>query len=52
MLTQELAPDPMCKLNLIISFPTLPYLLHRLICTRNTMSIVFLLQMIGGLDRW
>ena len=46
MLTQGPAPDPKCKLS-ISSFLTLPHLLDCLICTRNTMSIVFLLQMMG-----
>ena len=51
MLTQGLAPDPKCKL-IISSFLTLPHLLDCLIYTRNTKSIVLLLQMmrdaIGG----
>ena len=46
MLTQGPAPDPKCKLN-ISSFLTLPYLLDCLICTRNAMSTVLLLQLIG-----
>ena len=46
MLTQGPAPDPNC--NLIIStFLTLPHLLDCFICTRNAMSIVLLLQMMG-----
>ena len=53
MLTQGATPDPKCKL-IISSFLTLPHLLDCLICTRNAMSIVLLLQMteggIGG--RW
>ena len=51
MLTQGPAPDPKCKLN-ISSFLTLPHLLDCLICTRNSVSIVLLLSMMGGLDRW
>ena len=50
MLTQWPAPDPKCKLN--ISFLTLPHLPDCVICTRNSMSIVLLLQMVGGWDRW
>ena len=37
---------------IISSFLTLPHLLDCLISTRNTMSIVLLLQMMGGWDRW
>ena len=48
---QELAPDPKCML-IIPSFLTLPHLLDCLVWTRNTMSIVFLLQMMEGWDRW
>ena len=51
MLTQGLAPDPKCKLN-ISSFLTLPHLLDCLICTRNSESTVLLLWMMGGWDRW
>ena len=50
MLTQGPAPDPMCKLN-ISSFLMLPHLLDCLICTRNSVSIVLLLWMIGEWDR-
>ena len=39
--------DPKYKL-IISSFLTLPHLLDCLICTRNNMSIVLLLQMMGG----
>ena len=46
MLTQGPTPDSKCKLN-ISSFFTLPHLLDCLICTRNFMSIVLLLQMEG-----
>ena len=51
MLTQGPAPDPKCKLN-ISSFLTLPHLLDYLICTRNSLSIVFLLGMMRGWYRW
>ena len=51
MLTQGPAPDPKCKLN-ISSFLTLPHLLDCLICTKNVMSIVLLLQMMRQWDRW
>ena len=51
MLTQMPAPDPKCKLN-ISSFLTLPHLLDFLICTRNSVSIVLLLSMMGEWDRW
>ena len=50
MLTQGPAPDPKCKLN-ISSFLTLPHLLDCLICTRNSMSIVLLLWMMGEWNR-
>ena len=50
-LTQGSAPGPECKLN-ISSFLTLPHLSDYLICTRNSMSIVLLLQIIGGWVRW
>ena len=42
MLSQGLAPDPKCKLN-ILSFTTFPHLLNSLISTRNSVSIVLLL---------
>ena len=51
MLTQGSAPDPKSKF-IISSFLTLPHLLDCLICTRNTMPFVLLLQMMGGWDRW
>ena len=51
MLTQGPAPDPKCKL-IMPSFLTLPHFLDCLICTKNTMSIALLLQMMGGWDRW
>ena len=50
MLTQWPAPDRKCKL-IISSFITLPHLLDCFIYTRNAMSIVLLLQMMGGLHR-
>ena len=50
MLTQGPAPDPKCKL-IISLLLTLPHLLDCFICTRNAISIVLLLQMIGGWDR-
>ena len=46
MLIQGLGPNS--KRKLIISpFPKLPYLLDCLISTRNAMSIVLLLQLMG-----
>ena len=50
MLTQGPAPDLKCKLN-ISSFLTLPHLSDCLISTRNSVSIVFLLEMVEGWDR-
>ena len=44
-------PDPKCKLN-ISSFLTLPHWLDCLICTRNSVSSVLLLWMMGRWDRW
>ena len=50
MLTQGHAPDPKCKL-IISSFLTLPHLLDCLNFTRNAMSIVLSLQILGdGID--
>ena len=46
MLTQGPAPDRKCKLN-ISSTLTLPPLSDCLICARNSMSILLLLQMLG-----
>ena len=46
----RVAPDPKCKLT-FSSLLTLPHLLDSLICTRNAMSIVVLLKMMGELDR-
>ena len=51
MLTQGHAPDPKSKLD-ISSFLTLRYLSDCPICTRNYMSIILLLQMMGGWDEW
>ena len=51
MLTQGSAPDSKCKL-IMSSFLTLPHLLYCLICTRNTMFIVLLLEMMGEWDKW
>ena len=51
MLTQGSAPDSTCKL-IFSSFLTLLHLLDGLICTSNAMSIVLLLQMMRGWDRW
>ena len=51
MLTQGTAPDPKCKLNISL-FITLPHLLDCLICTRNSVSILLLLWIIRGGDRW
>ena len=49
MLTQGPPPDPKPKLH-ISSFLTLPHLSNFRICTRNSMSIALLLQMMGGWD--
>ena len=51
MLTQGPAPDPKCML-IISSFLTLPHLLDCLNFTRNAMSIVLSLQILGGWNRW
>ena len=51
MLTQGPAPDPNCKLN-ISSILTLSHLLDGLIFTTNSVSILLLLWMMGGCDRW
>ena len=50
MVTQEPTPVPKCKL-LIPSFLTVLHLLDCLICTRNALSIVLLLQMAGRWNR-
>ena len=47
MPTLEPTLVPWCKLN-ISSFLTLPHVLDCLICTRNAISTVLLLQMIEG----
>ena len=51
MLTQGPPSDPKCKL-IISSFLTLSDLLGCLVCTRNAMSIILLLQIMGGWERW
>ena len=51
MVTQGPAPDRKCKLNRS-SFLTFPHLSDCLIYTRNSLSIVFLLEMVGEWDRW
>ena len=51
MLTQGPAPDPKGKL-IISSFLTLPRLLDCLNFTRNAMSIVLSLQILGGWNGW
>ena len=51
LLTQRPVLDPKCKL-IISPFLTLPHLLDCLIFTRNAMSIVLLLQMMGEWARW
>ena len=43
-------PDPKCKLH-ISSFLIVPHLLDCLVCTRNSVSILFLLWMMGGWHR-
>ena len=48
MLRQGVVPGPKCKLN-ISSFLALPNLLDCLFFTRNSVSIVLLLRMMG---RW
>ena len=50
MLTQVPTPDPKCNLK-ISSFLTLRNLLDCLVCTRNSLFIVFLLWM-GRRNRW
>ena len=44
-------PDPKCN-SIISSFLALPHLLDCLICTRNAMPIVLLLQIMGEWDKW
>ena len=50
IMTQGPTADPKCKL-IISSFLTLPHLLDCLVCTRNAMLIVLLLQMMEGWDK-
>ena len=50
MLTQGPVPDPKCKLNISL-FLKLPHLSDCLICPRNSISIVLLLQTVGEWDR-
>ena len=50
MLSQGATPDPKCKLN-ISSLLTLSHLFDCIICIRVSVSIVLLLQMVGGWDR-
>ena len=47
MLTQGLAPNPKCELN-ITSFLTLPHPLHCPICTKDIIITVLSLQVMGG----
>ena len=47
LLTQGPAPDPKCKVNILL-FLILARLLDYAICTRNVMLIVLILQMVGG----
>ena len=51
MLTQVLAPDCKCKLK-ISSFQTLLYQLDCLVCAKDIMAIVLLLQMMTGWKKW
>ena len=51
MLTQGPAPDPKCKM-IISSFLRPPHLLDCLACTKNAISIVLLLNIMGGWDKW
>ena len=51
MLTQGPTLDPKCKFN-ISSFLTLPHSSDCLTCTKNSMPIVLLLQMMSGWGRW
>ena len=46
MLNQGSAPDPKCKLNIAL-FLTLPHLLYCLVCAKDIMIIVLLLQVMG-----
>ena len=47
----RVVPDPKCKLNMS-SFLTLAHFVDCLYFTSNTISIVLLLEMIGGMVRW
>ena len=51
MLTQGLAPDPKCELNLT-SFFTLPHPLHCPICAKDIIVTVLLLQVMRGCEGW
>ena len=51
MLTQGPAPDPKCEFN-ITSFLTLPHQLHCPIYAKDIMTIVLLLQAMGGWEDW
>ena len=46
MLTQGPGPDPKCELN-VTSFLTLSHPLHCLICAKNIMVIILLLEVMG-----
>ena len=51
MLTQGPTPDPKCELN-ITSFLTLPHPLHYLVCAKDVIVTVLLLQVMGGWKGW
>ena len=51
MLTHGPTQDPNCKLN-ISSFLSLPYPLDFLICGKDIMMVVLLLQMMAGREKW
>ena len=51
MLTKRHVLDPQCKL-IISPFFALPHVLHCLLCTRNVMSILLLLQLMVVWARW
>ena len=51
MLTQGLAPDPKCELN-IASFLTLPHPLHCPISAKDILVTVLLLQVMGRWEGW
>ena len=48
---QGSSPDSKCKLNISLLL-TLPHLLGCFICTRNSILITLLLQMMAKWDRW